>query len=300
MLNRWQGIAAATACSTLVAFTACGKGSRNSADSATAATSSGEVARPDTAATAMAPSGAAATAAATTPGSTAGSSSTMKITGGDSEILQVLAVVDQGEVRDGQLAERMARNAKVKSFARELVTDHSKSLEQDRQIAKSAKIDLSGVMSSGSNKTPGMSVNTKAPDTSRSAAASAAQPVPSGPTGATGVVAELVNMHTQTMDQVRQLKGAAFDSAFVSAQVQGHQQVLSLLQSAQSQAQNASLQQHVAAAIKDVQSHLDKGQQLQQSLASGASGSMNDTTSKSKSKSKSDTGKSKSDTTRPG
>jgi putative membrane protein len=216
----------------------------------------------------------------------------MKITGGDPEILQVLAVVDQAEMRDGQLAERNARSAKVKSYARELVTDHSKSLQQDREIAKTAKIDLSGVMMSGASKTSGTPKT--GTDTSRSAAASAAQPDASGPTGATGVVAELVNMHTQTMDQVRQLKGAAFDSAFVNAQIKGHQQVLSLLQSAQGQAQNSSLQQHVAAAIKGVQEHLDKGQQLQQSLTSGASGSMSDTTSKTKS----DTGKSKSDSSR--
>jgi putative membrane protein len=223
----------------------------------------------------------------------------MRITGGDSEILQVLAVVDQSEVRDGQLAERKARSSQVKSFARELVTDHTKSLQQDRQIAKTANVDLSGVIMSGSNKTTGMTGNTKTgTDTTRSAAASAAQPGVSGPTGATGVVAELVNMHAQAMDRVTQMQGAAFDSAFVNAQVQGHQQVLSLLQSAQSQAQNSSLQQHVAAAIKSVQSHLDKGQQLQQSLASGASGSMSDTASKSKSKS--DTGKSKSDTGRRG
>lgn len=292
MLNKWQGIAAATACSTLVAFTACGKGNRNNADSATAAASSGEVARTDTAATAMAPS-AGATAAATTPGSTSAATSSMKITGGDPEILQVLAVVDQAEVRDGQLAEQRARSPKVKAFARELVSDHSKSLQQDRQIAKSAKIDLSGVMMSSSNKTSGTPKT--GTDTSRSAAASAAQPGTAGPSGATGVVAELVNMHTQAMDQVKQLKGAAFDSAFVNAEVQGHQQVLSLLQSAQ--AQDSGLQQHVTAATKDVQEHLDKGQQLQQSLTSGASGSMSDTASKSKSKS--DTGKAKSDTSRP-
>ena len=296
MLSRWQEITAAAACATLVAFTACGKGNRNNADTA-AATSGGEVARPDTAATAMAPTSAGATAAATAPASTTGSTSSLKITGGDAEILQVLAVVDQAEVQDGQLAQKKARSAQVKSYGRELVTDHSKSLQQDRQIAKSAKIDLSGVMMPGSSKTTGTSGATKTgSDTSRSAAATAAQPAASGPTGATGVVAEVVNMHSQSMDRVRQLQGAAFDSAFVSAQVQGHQQVLSLLQSAQSQAQNSSLQQHVAAAIKDVQSHLDKGQQLQQSLASGASGSPSDTASKSKS----DTGKSKSDTGRRG
>ncbi len=276
MLNKWQEMAAATACATLIAFTACGKGSRNNVDTTTAATSGGEVARKDTAAAATAPSAAGATA-----GSATGSTSSMRITGGDSEILQVLAVVDQAEVQDGQLAQRKARNAQVKSYARELVTDHSKSLQQDRQIAKSANIDLSGVTMSGASKASGATKTGS--DTSRAAPATAGQAGLSGPTGATGVVAELVNMHTQAMDRVRQLQGAAFDSAFVNAQVQGHQQVLSLLQSAQSQAQNSSVQQHVAAAIKDVQSHLDKGQQLQQSLMSGASGSPSDTTSKSKS-----------------
>lgn len=278
MLNKWQGIAAATASATLVAFTACGKGNRNNVDTTTAAASSGEVARSDSAATAAAPGGAAATAPATTPGSTAGTTNSMKIVGGDSEILQVLAVVDQSEVQDGQLAQKKARHAQVKSYARELITDHSKSLQQDREIAKSAKIDLSGVIMSGTKSTGATKTGS---DTSRSAAATAAQP--SGPTGATGVVAELVNMHTQAMEGVRQLQGAAFDSAFVNAQIQGHQQVLSLLQSAQSQAQNPNLQQHVAAAIKGVQSHIDKGQQLQQALASGGSGSPRDTTSKSKS-----------------
>jgi predicted outer membrane protein len=97
------------------------------------------------------------------------------------------------------------------------------------------------------------------------------------------VTAELVNMHAQAMDQVRQLQGAAFDSAFVNAQVKGHQEVLALLQSAQ--AQNSELQQQVAAATKAVQEHLEKGQQLQQSLSSGASSSPSDTTSKSKAKS---------------
>jgi putative membrane protein len=218
----------------------------------------------------------------------------MRITGGDPELLQVLAVVDQSEIQDGQLAQRNARSSQVKSYARELVNDHTKSLQQDRQVAKSAGIDLSGVMMSGSSKATGSGAPKTGSDTSRSSAASAAQPGMSGPSGATGVTAELVNMHTQMMDQVRQLKGAAFDSAFVSAQVQGHQQVLSLLQSAQ--AQNAELQQHLTAATKAVQEHLQKGQELQQSLSSGgASGTMSDTTSKSKTRS--DTTSKRSDTT---
>jgi putative membrane protein len=284
-MNRWRDFAAAAACATLLGFSACGGRNGNKGDTATAA--AGEVARPDSAASATAPSGAGATAS-TAPTSTAGATGSMTITGGDPEILQVLAVVDQSEIQDGQLAQRQARNAQVKQFARTLVNEHTKSLQQDRQIAKSANIDLSGVMMSGSGKAAGTSGAPKTgSDTSRSGATKSAAPNVSGPTGATGVTAELINAHTQTMDQVRQLKGAAFDSAFVDAQVKGHQQVLTLLQSAK--AQDAGLQQHVTAAIKDVQSHLEKGQQLQQSLSSGAAAS--DTTSKSKTKTGADTGR---------
>ena len=287
MLNRWREIAAAAACATLVGFTACG-GRNGKNDTAAATASGGEVARSDSAASATAPGGAGATASAT-PTPTAGATGAKSITGGDPEILQVLAVVDQSEIQDGQLAQRQARNAQVKQFARTLVNEHTKSLQQDRQIAKSANIDLSGVLMSGSSRTAGTSAATKSgSDTSRSASKTGVSQ-PSGPTGATGVTAELINMHSQTMEQIRQLQGAAFDSAFVDAQVKGHQQVLKLLQSAQ--AQDSVLQKHVTAAVADVQSHLEKGQQLQQSLSSGASGAGADSTSKSKPKTGADTGR---------
>lgn len=289
MLNKWEGIAAAAACATLLAFTACG-GRKEKNDTAAATTSSGEVARSDSAASATAPGAAGATAASPTPTPTSGATGSMSITGGDPEILQVLAVVDQSEIQDGQLAQRQARNAQVKQFARTLVTEHTKSLQQDRQVAKTANIDLSGILMSGSSKTAGTNAATKSgSDTSQSGMKARASQ-PSGPTGATGVTAELINAHTQKMSEVRQLQGAAFDSAFVDAQVKGHQEVLTMLQSAQ--AQDAALQKHLAAAIKDVQSHLEKGQQLQQSLSRGASGTASDTASKSK--------KAGADTPRPG
>ena len=262
MVNRWERVATAMACASLFGFAACSGRNGNNRDT-TATTAAGDVARADSAAGAVAPGAATAQPGSTAAGSTAtastaGAATSMKITGGDPEILQVLAVVDQSEVQDGKLAQQKARSSQVKAYARELINDHTKSLEQDRAVAKSANVDLSGVMMKGKADT-------------------------AGPTGATGVTADLVNMHTQAMDQVRQLQGAAFDSAFVNAQVKGHQEVLSLLQSAQ--AQNSELQQHVAAATKAVQEHLQKGQQLQQSLSSGASSSSSDTTSKSKAKS---------------
>jgi len=258
MVNTLQRVAAAVMSASLLVFAACSGRNGDRIDSTTSAASGGEAARPDSAAGAVAP-GAAATARpeSSTAAPSAANTPALKITGGDPEILQVLAVVDQAEMQDGQLAQKKAHSAQVKSYARELVNDHTKSLQQDRQVAKSAKVDLSGVMMKGKADT-------------------------AGPTGAAGVTADLINMHTQTMDQVRRLEGAAFDSAFVNAQVKGHRDVLALLQSAQ--AQNPEVQQHVTVAIKAVQSHLEKGQQLQQSLSSGASGAPSDTASKSKAK----------------
>jgi predicted outer membrane protein len=66
----------------------------------------------------------------------------------------------------------------------------------------------------------------------------------------------------------------------MNAQVAAHQQVLDLLQRAQGQAQNASLQQHLTTATQGVQKHLERAQQIQQTLMSG--GAAADSASKAK------------------
>jgi putative membrane protein len=240
--NGSHRLVAAAACASLVGFVACKGNNDNKADSTN--TASGDVARSDSAAKA-------ATPAAPTPSAATG----LTITGGDSEIVKVLAVVDHSEIEDGRLGQRQAKSSQVKAFARELVTDHSKSLATDRQLAKTANVDLSGVLPS-----------------EKSGAA--------GASGATGVVAQLLNAHAQATDRLKQAQGAAFDSAFVSAQITGHQEVLDMLQ--RTQAQKPDIQQHVTDAIKHVQDHLDRGQKLQQSLKSGGT-APSDTASKAKS-----------------
>ena len=61
--------------------------------------------------------------------------------------------------------------------------------------------------------------------------------------------------------------GAAFDKAYMDAQVQGHQNTLSFLQSAQNSAQNADLKRMITDAIPDVQKHLERAQALQSKVA---------------------------------
>ena len=256
--HEWRRLAAVAASVAFASAAAC-RGGNGANDSAIA---SGDVVPSDSAATATTPSMAPAPASGAT-------GTAMTITGGDPEILNVLAIVDQAEVQDGQLAQRQARNAKVKSFAREIVQSHTQSLQKDRQIAKSANVEL-------------MKTSTTARDSARTSTDSNAA-ANTGMSNGTGVAAQLEQMHTQAMERLRSLKGADFDSAFVNAQVMAHQQVLDLLQRSQSQAQNSDVQNHMTEAVKVVQTHLDKGRELQQSLMNGGTGAMGDSASKSKS-----------------
>jgi putative membrane protein len=60
--------------------------------------------------------------------------------------------------------------------------------------------------------------------------------------------------------------GAEFDKSYINSQVQGHQNALSFLQAAQNQTQNADMKKLIAAAIPDVQKHLDRAKSLQSKI----------------------------------
>lgn len=54
----------------------------------------------------------------------------------DAQILGALQGADSSEIQAGKVAEQKATNAAVKSFARMLVTDHTKGATQTKQLAK--------------------------------------------------------------------------------------------------------------------------------------------------------------------
>jgi len=65
-------------------------------------------------------------------------------------------------------------------------------------------------------------------------------------------------------------KGAAWDKAYIDNEVAVHQSVLSLLQSAQSAAQDTSLKALITKAQPLIQAHLTKAQDIQSKLGSAA------------------------------
>src|SRR5437764_5576231 len=58
----------------------------------------------------------------------------------DGQILAFASTANKGEIAEGKLAETKATNAKVKAFARQLVTDHSAMLTEGNSFAKKNNI----------------------------------------------------------------------------------------------------------------------------------------------------------------
>jgi putative membrane protein len=141
----------------------------------------------------------------------------------DAGIMAMLTAANQGEIAAGKLAESKATNASVRSFAHDMVTAHTEMLNSGEALAKKLNIT---------------------PDSAAAASMRA-----SNDSTATALNAAA--------------KGAAFDSAYVNAQVSGHEAVLDLIKRAESAAQNADLKTALKTDETKVQSHLDRIRNIQ-------------------------------------
>ena len=149
----------------------------------------------------------------------------------DSEIMTLVAQSNDIEVSSSQLAANNASNAQVKQFAQQMITEHTAMQKQGAQIGKAL-----GVEGTGSDSTQ----------------------------------AKEHAMHDQIKD-LQDKKGADFDKAYMDMQVQAHQKTLDDLRSFQAKAQNAELKTMITNAIPKVEAHLQKAQQLQQTVANAKS-----------------------------
>ncbi len=145
----------------------------------------------------------------------------------DAGIFAMLAAANRGEIDAGKMAETKATNASVKAFARDMVTDHTKLLDQGNALAKKLNITP--------DSTAADSINAMNQSTASTLSAAA--------------------------------KGPAFDSAYVNAQVTGHQYVLDLVKRAEGAAQNAQLKAALTNEVQPkIQQHLDRIQSIQSKM----------------------------------
>ena len=145
----------------------------------------------------------------------------------DGQILAFAGAANRGEIAEGKLAETKATNAKVKAFARQMVTDHTKMLTEGTTFAKKNNI------TPDSTKNDVMDLQKDALD-------------------------EMKDLQTKP-------KGADWDKNFIDKEIDGHKKVLDKLQNAQNSTTNAQLKEMLTKATAKVQEHLQKAQALKDS-----------------------------------
>lgn len=215
----------------LLAVGACGSGNNNANSGAGGSTGAAAAGNPPAA------SGAGASTSANAASGRTGSDSSRSSTSGgdvaassdisqmsDSNIVAKLDASDKGEVELARLMETKATSDSVKSYARTLVADHTKSEQQVMTLERQLKLAEKPLKS----------------DTTRQAA---------------------IHLLTKFRSMP---KGAATDSAFVQHEIEDHQHDIADAKAMQTQAKDAQLQQLIQQTIPVLQKHLDLAQRLSQ------------------------------------
>ena len=150
----------------------------------------------------------------------------------DANILSVISMANSNEIGTSKLAQTKATSASVKSYANDMVKDHTAMQGEADKVAKAANV------------------------------------TPEAPAG-TG---DQMKAHaSQESDSLKAAaKGSAFDMQYINSQVADHQLVLDHLKQFQTSAQNAQLKDLVTKAIPKVQQHLDNAKKIQSQLGTRA------------------------------
>lgn len=145
----------------------------------------------------------------------------------DAQIAAVVVTANQVDIDAGKLAESKGSNAKVKAFAKQMVTDHSGVNKQAVELVTKLKVTPEDSPTSQSLKAGG----------------------------------------AENVKKLGKLSGAAFDRAYVDNEVTYHQAVLDTLDKTLiPSAQNAELKALLAAVKPAFVAHLDHAKNLQASL----------------------------------
>ena len=150
---------------------------------------------------------------------------------GEPQVLGVMLAANTGEVTQGTVAQTSAVDPTVRTFADEMVTDHTAANTRANALAQQLAL------------------------------APAASPVSM----------QLENESAATVAALQPLTGAAFDRAYIDAQVTGHTKVLSLIDTVLlPSATTPALAQELQAMRLSVSTHLTEATAIQAQLAADA------------------------------
>jgi len=149
----------------------------------------------------------------------------------DGQILGILATIDTGEIQQAQIALNKATDPSVKGFASHMVEAHTDAKQKGSAFAAEHKL-----------------------------------------TAATSPTSEeLKNKSITEVESLNQASGATFDTTYMKAQLQQHEEALNLIRTQlMTAARDQGLSVELRNTEKMVQSHIQEAQQILAKLATGA------------------------------
>jgi predicted outer membrane protein len=225
----------------------------------------------------------------------------------DAPVAQLLATVNRAEISSGQLGSTKARNAEVKAFAQQMVQEHQAAMQTLTTLAStsgwsidsaaiaggmggmsdSAHAMAGGAGTGGTGGTGAAGTGTGATGAAGTGATGTGTGM--GGTGAAGtgtggagagagagnltmVMQQMQQSMATSMQQLQGQSGAAFDRAFMDAQLAAHQQTLDLLRQYGQSIQNTELRSHVTQMQGSVEQHLQQAKDIRQKLGGTTGG----------------------------
>ena len=165
----------------------------------------------------------------------------------DEQVLRHLHHANLEEIKAGQLAQSKASSSGVKDYARTLVQDHQQADKQVLAMADKMHIDLKKNMDMSDMDHSKM-------DHSQMS----------------GMDQDKMKQHQAKMDEMQKLSGKEFDRAFLSMMVDGHDHVIQMVNTAQSNAKG-DLKAMLDHMLPTLERHKQMAQDLMQKLGDTAS-----------------------------
>ena len=200
----------------------------------------------------------------------------------DNMVLMKMHRTNQMEIRVGRLAQSHGSSAKVKSFGARLVRDHSASDQKVVALAKKLGITLARADGMDSTDHYGMrkgeyrgrdttSAMQRSDSMGREGYRRGDSTYSSQRYDSTGQQGRGQMREHADLQQLSTLRGAAFDSTFANAMVEGHNKAIGMLEQAQGQVQHDELRSLIASTLPTLRQHLQTAQSLSTSTGTTSS-----------------------------
>ncbi len=183
------------------------------------------------------------------------------------------AITDMKEIRMGELALQKSDNSDVKSYAKDIISDHKKACKKLKAIAEKEGLNYPSTNSMAMTMSENWNTNTPVSSPAKSMHPDTERQNKNTPPHLASLMVSNVN---NTMDATNDLaiaptqhinwdtlSGAQFDRAFVSHMIKGHEKAINKFETASANLVDSDLKKYADKTLPTLRKHLEMAQELQ-------------------------------------